>query len=92
MSVSMMAGGHHVDTESELVEISALGCPQRIGLKKRNHNPQQIRPLGHCEGEQVLAVIVMPCIWIHGSNTKENVYVVKTLDAACALRHGEVVN
>ena len=92
MSISMVASGHHLHTEGKLLEIEAFRCPKRIRDEKRNHNSEQIRALGHRECIQVLAVIVVPSIWIHGANTKEDFHVLKTLDTARALCHGEVVD
>ena len=92
MSTPMVAGGHHLDTESKLLEIEAFRCPKRIRDEKRNHNLEQIRAPCHRERAQVLAVIVVPSIRIHGANTEEAFHVLKTLDAARALCNGEVMD
>ena len=92
VSIAMLAGGHHLDTEGKFLEIEAFRCPKRIRDEKRNHNLEQIRALGHRERVQVLAVIVVPNVRIHGTNTEEQLHVPKTLDAARALCHGEVVD
>ena len=92
VSVAMVAGGHHLDTKGKLLEIETFRCPKRIRDEKRNHNLEQIRALGNREREQVLAVIVVPCIWVHSANTKKGLHVLKTLDTASALCHGEVMD
>ena len=59
--------------------------------KKRDDPFEQVVSTTNDVAVKVLPVIVIPPVHVHLSRSKEFTQIVKTLDAACALSHHELV-
>ncbi len=81
----------HLNTASELFEISLLRRTHRMSRKEGNDYLNQIFSPTHRVAIQVLLVVVVPSIDEHATHSKETHQIVETRDALCALRHRELV-
>ena len=83
--------GHLLDTRSKLLEVEPLGRSKRMLPEERDHPLQQILSTTNDVAVEVLPVVVMPPVDVHLPRSEELTQLVKTRDAARALRHHEVV-
>jgi len=81
----------HLDTASELLEISLLRRMHVVLRKERNDRVDQIRSTPHHIAIQVLLVIVVSPIGDHASHSEEAHELVQTGNALHALRYSKLV-
>jgi hypothetical protein len=82
---------HQFDAEGELLEVAPLGRTKRMLPEARNYPFEQILSTTNDVAMKVLPVVVMPPVDVHLSRSKELAQLMQTRDAACALRHHEVM-
>src|SRR5438477_4450833 len=87
----MAAGRDQLNTSGELLEVLLLRAQHRVLPEERNDRLQQIDASSHDVAVQMLAVIVIPLVLEHLTNTKELAELVQTRRATRALRDHELV-
>jgi hypothetical protein len=79
------------DARSELLEVEPLCGPKRVLPKVRDDPLQQILPATNDVAVKVFSVVVGPPIDVNLPHPEELAQIVKTVDAARALGHHEVM-
>jgi hypothetical protein len=87
VSTAMMTLGHPLDADGELFEVVLFGTPEWVGPEKRDDDGEEIRSPRHLEIEEMLAVVVVPCIPIHRAHPEESVQLPEASNAPRSLRH-----
>jgi hypothetical protein len=87
----VVATGHPLNAERELLKVSSLRGAQRMLPEERNDHVQQVDPPSDNVSVHVLAVIVETPVAEHSSDTKELSEVGKTLETLLALCNREFV-
>ena len=87
----MAAGRDQLDTSGELLEVLLLRAQHRVLPEERNDRLQQIDASSHDVAVQMLAVIVIPLVFEHLTDTEELAKLMKARCAARALRHHELM-
>jgi len=82
---------NHGHATGELLEVVSLRAQQRVPLEERNYRLQQILPPSHDVSVQMLAVIVIPLVLKHLTDTEELAELMKARRAARALRNHKLV-
>jgi hypothetical protein len=86
------AGRDQLHAVGEFLEVFLLRAQHRILPEERNDRLPKIDTSSHHVAVQVFPVVVIPPVLEHLTDTKELTELVKTRDAAGALRHHELVS
>ncbi len=87
----MSISADQLEAAHELLEVSGFRGPERVLPEEWNDHFQQIASAMDRIQIHVLAVVVVPCVHVHTSDSEELTQLVEHADASRALHHDEVV-
>ena len=85
--IEMPAFRNQPHTQREPFKVALLGGSKRVGLKERDHCPNEVRPTIHDELAQMFAVVVLALIAVDTPDPKEALQLLERRAAADRLRH-----
>ena len=85
------ADGDDLHAAGKSLKVVALRRHERVRLEKRNDHIQELRAILHAILQEVLAVVVMPCVSIDPADPKEAVKIFEAGAARFALRDSEAM-
>ena len=85
------AAGDELHAAGKSLEVVALRRHERMRLEERNNHVQELRAILHAILQEVLAVVVMPCVSIDPPDPEEAVKILEARAARLALRDSEAM-